>query len=61
MEERKKKFLQNVADKLQSGSPECKRVLLGFDGFVDEVVHVLGKDMMQRIMTVQNTLQIMEI
>ena len=43
MEERKKKFLQNVADKLQSGSPECKRVLLGFDGFVDEVVHVVGK------------------
>ncbi|WP_282923945.1 PfkB family carbohydrate kinase [Mediterraneibacter massiliensis] len=37
------RLLQNVAEKLGEKSPDHIRILMGFDGFVDEVVHVVGK------------------
>ena len=37
------RLLQDVAKKLKEKNPAALRMLMGFDGFVDEVVHVVGK------------------
>lgn len=43
MGENEKVFFQVLAEKLETKNPEEMKALLGFDGFVDEVVHVVGK------------------
>ncbi len=50
-----KKLLEVVADKLQA-SQEQKNVLVGYDGFIDEIIHVvrkrIDKDTFERIETI---------
>ena len=37
------RLLQDVERKLKEKNPAALRMLMGFDGFVDEVIHVVGK------------------
>ena len=38
-----KKLLQTVAKKMKDRDPKQIKILMGFDGFVDQVLHVVDK------------------
>ena len=38
-----KKLLQDIAEKMKTRNPQEIKILMGFDGFVDQVIHVVDK------------------